>query len=232
MGNIIFTPFEIKAWRGRYGRVEGSGSVFIVKTVGGSKKLIITSIRDYTKTICEAQTLPAVNELIQAVIAGKRALGGDAGGSFLINEFGQVLVPASDGSGQRVIVGEINGTILFDDPLTGKHIDLSDCRKLMSGDAWNRPYVGIPYNLSKASHIYFWRVASSGSSSEYMPDDDDELVSKLRTIRRSGAVRFVVNPYGLVLTKRPKNQAWDREEEWEPVYVGNINPQCWFKKEV
>ncbi len=203
MGNIIFTPCKIKKWIGRYGRVEGSVSVFHVKTVGGSKKLIITSVKDYTKAICEAQTLPAVNELIKAVIAGKKALGGDAGGSFQVNEFGQVLVPASDGSGQRVIVGEIKGTILFDDPLTGKHIDLSDCTKLKSGDAWDRPYVGIPYNLSKASRIYFWRTMSTGSSSEYLPTDDDELVSKLRAIRRFGAVRFIVNPYGLVLTKKP-----------------------------
>lgn len=232
MGNVTFTPCKIKDWTGRYGRVEGAGSVFRVKTVGGSKKLIITSIRDSTKAICEAQTSLAVNELIKAVIAGKRALGGDAGGSFHVNEFGQVLVPASDGSGKRVIVGEIKGTILFDDPLTGKHIDLSDCRKLKSGDEWDRPYVGIPYNLSRASRIYFWRTTSAGGSSEYLPVDDDELVNKLRAIRRTGAARFIVNPYGLVLTKKPKNEIWDREEEWEPVFVGNIKPQCWFKKEV
>ncbi len=232
MGNVIFMPCKIKDWTGRYGRIEGSGSVFRVKTVGGSKKLIITSVRDSTKACCEAQRLPAVNDLIKAVIAGKRVFGGDAGGSFLINEFGQVLVPASDGSGQRVIVGEIKGTILFDDPFTGKHIDLSDCRKLKVGDTWDRPYVGIPYNLSKGSHIYFWRVMSSGGSSEYLPDDDDDLVSRLRAIRRSGAVRFIVNPYGLVLTKRPKNESWGREEEWETVFVGNIKTQCWFKKEV
>lgn len=232
MGKITFTPCEIEEWTGRYSRVEGAGSVFRVKTVGGSKKLIITSVRDYTKAICEAQISPAVNEVIEAVIAGKRALGGDAGGSFLINEFGQVLVPASDGSGQRVIVGELKGTILFDDPLTGKHIDLSDCKKLKSGDAWDRPYIGIPYNLSKASRIYFWRDTAAGGSSEYLPDDDEELVSRLRAVRRYGAVRFIVNPYGLVLTKRPKSEAWDREEEWEPVFIGNIKQQCWFKKEV
>ena len=232
MENAIFTPCKIKDWTGRYGRIEGSGSVFRVKTVGGSKKLIVTSVRDYTKAICEAQASPAVNELIKAVIAGKKALGGDAGGSFLINEFGQVLVPATSGSGQRVIVGEIKGTILFKDPLTGKHIDLSDCRKLKVGDLWNRPYVGIPYNLSKASRIYFWRTMQSGGRSEYLLADDDELVNRLREIRRSGAVRFIVNPYGIVLTKRPKNQVWNREDAWEPVFVGNIEPLSWFEKEV
>lgn len=231
MGNLTFTPCKIKEWTGRYARVEGYASVFRVKTIDGRKKIIITSVSDYTKAICEAQMSPALNEVIKAVIAGKRALGGDAGGSFLINEFGQILVPASDGSGRRVIVGELNGTILFDDPLTGKQIDLSDCNKLKSGDVWDRPYVGIPYNLSKASRIYFWRVNSDGGSSEYLPDNDKELVSRLRAVRRYGAVRFIVNPYGLVLTKRYKNDAWGREEEWETVFVGKINPQYWFVKE-
>lgn len=228
MVNVIFTPCKIKEWTGRYSRIEGDSSVFRVK----SKKLIITSYRDYTKTLYEAKAMSAVNELIKAVIAGKRHLGGDSGGSFLINEFGQVLVPASDGSGRRVIVGEVKGTLMFHDPLTGKQIDLSDSKNLKPGDAWDRPYVGMPYNLDKASRIYFWRATSTGGSREDLPDTDGELISRLRGIRRTGAVRFVVNPYGLVLTKRPKNEVWNHEEEWEPVYVGNIRPQYWFKKEV
>lgn len=232
MPDVTFTSCKIKEWMGRYGRIEGSDSVFRVKTVGGAKKIIITSFQDSARVICEAQSSPAVNNLINAVIAGKRALGSGGGGSFQINEFGQVLVPASDGSGKRVIVGEIKGTILFIDPLTRKQIDLSDCKKLNLGDIWDKPYVGMPYNLSNTSRIYFWRTTSDGGSSEYLKTDYDELVSRLRSIRRYGAVRFIVNPYGIVLTKRPKNKMWDREEEWEPVFVGNIKPQCWFKKEV
>lgn len=234
--NCVFITCHIKAWIGGYGRIEGRDYVFRIKWNNdrGNWWLCISQNTPEGTALCWAHNSEIVCKLVEAVNRGKQHLvpGHQAGGSFQVNEFGQVLVPASDGSGQRVIVGEIKGAVLFDDPLTGKHIDLSDCRKLKAGDVWDRPYVGIPYNLSKASRIYFWRITSAGGNSEYLPAEDDELVSKLRAIRRSGAVRFVVNPYGIVLTKRPKNQTWNREEEWEPVFVGNIKPQYWFKKEV
>ena len=46
--------------------------------------------------------------------------------SFLINEFGKVLVPASDGAGQRLLAGRLSGTLLFENPfLPEEPIDLS-----------------------------------------------------------------------------------------------------------
>ena len=58
-----------------------------------------------------------------------------------------------------------------------------------------------------------------------------DLIEALRSIRRYGAVRFIVNPYGLVLTKRPPAGRWSAEELWEPVFVGKINLDLWFEKE-
>jgi hypothetical protein len=174
----------------------------------------------------------AVRQLTAAVIAAKRRLGGTGGGSFQINEFGQVLVPASDNSGQRLIVGELSGSILFKDPFQDDMlIDLGDVRGLRCGDPWPKPYVGCPYNLSGRSQIYFYRMHAEGGNSEYPLAQDGDLVRALRAVRRTGAVRFIVNPHGVVLTKRP-NGRWQAEEEWEPVFVGRINLNRWFKKEM
>ena len=102
---------------------------------------------------------------------------------------------------------------------------------LSTGAPWPLPYVGIPYNLHKSSKIYYYRESNDGGKSEYPPQQDLKLVMALRSIRRSGAARFIVNPYGLVLTKVPPQGAWALEEKWEPVFVGKINRRLWFKKE-
>tara|TARA_B100000315_G_C14487395_1_gene545837 strand:- start:838 stop:1221 length:384 start_codon:yes stop_codon:yes gene_type:complete len=124
----------------------------------------------------------------------------------------------------RVIVGEINGSILFDNPFDDEdNIDISDSGGLNCGDPWKLPYVGIPHNLNRDNEIYFRQSHQRGIDFKLPPEQDRELVNKLRNVRPTGPVRFIVNPYGIVLTKRPP--------EWEPVYVGHINYNCWFGKE-
>lgn len=136
------------------------------------------------------------------------------------------------GLGIRVIVGEIEGCILFENPFDDEvDIDISDFSRLECGDPWNRPYVGVPYNLRGTdSEICFYKDVNSRNS-ESPPTQDDELIRKLRQVRRLGAVRFIVNPYGIVLTKRPPEGAWVSEEKLVPVYVGRIDYNCWFEKE-
>jgi hypothetical protein len=69
-----------------------------------------------------------------------------------------------------------------------------------------------------------------GGTSEYPLAQDMELIRTLRAVRRTGPVRFIVNPYGVVLTKRPCD-ARQAEEQWEPVFIGRINLTRWFQKE-
>ena len=86
--------------------------------------------------------------------------------------------------------------------------------------------------------IIFPRVVASTSSivhrigkiPQYPPHQDQDLIEAIREVRHWGSVKFVVNPFGLVLTKRPERQQWD-EEKWDPVYVGRIDYQQWFAKE-
>ena len=227
-----FKPIETKPWLGRYGRIPGEESVFHIKRVHG--RMCITAIwktGDYVAT-CKACNCQGVSGLTQAIIKAKKRLGGYGGGAFVINEFGQVIVPASDNSGRRVLMGEIVGPFYLENPFDEDAlIDLSNTDGLKCGDRWTQPYIGTPYNLSKRSEIYFYRKTNEGGKAEYLPAQDQQLIKSLRSIRRYGAVRFIVNPYGVVLTKRPPKGDWSQQEEWQSVFVGYINYNYWFSKE-
>jgi len=230
--SLTFTACCVRIWDGRYARIPGDQSVFHIQTSGARWCPVIVWHREDGVGTCAAIDAPAVRKLSEAVIAAKRRLGGTGGGSFLINEFGQVLVPASDGSGRRMLVGEVSGPLIFNNPFQDRAVlDLSDASGLQCGAPWPKPYVGFPYNLSNRSLIYFYRMDDEGGCSEYPHSQDTDLVRALRTVRRSGAVRFLVNPAGIVLTKRPPDGVWSAEEQWEPVFVGRIKPSCWFGKE-
>lgn len=206
--------------------------MFHVQTVEGRWCPVILWQREDELGTCVAIDSPAVRQLTEAVRAAKRQFGGTGGGSFQINEFGQVLVPASDNSRRRHLAGEVSGAICFKDPFQDEGvIDLGDVAGLRCGDPWHKPYVGCPYNLSGRSRIYFYRIDAVGGVSEYLPAQDIELIGALRTVRRAGPARFIVNPAGVVLTKRPPHGGWRAEEQWEPVFVGRICLSRWFDKE-
>ncbi len=177
------------------------------------------------------ETSRGIKELVGAVNKAKIRISRRPGGIFLINEFGQVIVPSSRSDGKRLLVGEVDGVLLFKNPSNGNIIDLSDDTGLQSGDLWEKPYIGVKYNLNSRSNIYYYRYCSEQNKSEYPSKQDDELIKKLRKIRRYGSVRFIVNQYGLVLTKIPEGEYCRDEDKWIPVYVGRINYNLWFKKE-
>lgn len=181
---------------------------------------------------CSAVRCSAAEELAKAVERAKLHAGGGGGGSFVINEFGQVLVPASDGGGRRFLAGQLEGRLLFENPFDANDaLDLGECSNLHPGDPWKLPYVGFPYNLNGRSQIYFYRVDDEGGKSVFPQRQDASLIQTLRRIRRTGAVRFIVNPAGIVLTKCPEGENWSPEESWQPVFVGRINRSQWFEKE-
>ena len=181
---------------------------------------------------CAAVACPAAEEMAEAVERAKRHAGGTGGGSFVINEFGQVLVPASDGGGQRYLAGCLEGQLAFENPFDPDDvIDLGDCKHLQPGDPWKLPYVGIPFNLNRRSKLYFYRMDDEGGRSEYPPQQDGALIQTLRQLRRTGAVRFIVNPAGVVITKCPADGEWSPEESWQPFFVGHIDKSKWFEME-
>ena len=154
---------------------------------------------------------------------------GSSGGSFLINEFGQVLVPSNDGDGRVMFIGDIDihdSLMLFFNPLSGAIIDLSYDLDLEFREYWDRPCVGMVYNLSQKNRLYYYSTYYLGSKYEEVPCQDENLIALIREIRPGGAVTFIVNPYGIVLTKKlgdPINRH---------TYIGRINYDLWFDKEL
>lgn len=220
-----FKKTDIRDWKGRYSRIPGRTPVFHLKKDGGRNRVAVYWSKDGEVATCFAADSAGVSAMTAAIEKAKVAMGGRGGGSFQINEFGQVLVPSQDGA-KRMLAGEISGKIEFRDPWGGA-FDLSDAEGCANGDDWKLPYVGMKFNLSKRSEIYLWQ-----GEPLYPYKQDRELIGDIRRIRRYGAVRFIVNPWGIVLTKRPPDGEWTGDEsEWDPVYVGRISHDNWFNKE-
>jgi hypothetical protein len=176
---------------------------------------------------CPVIETPDVKAVAVAVNETKRRHAGQPGGSFVINEFGQVISPIQN-SRHRFLVGITSGILWFEDPWNdGQKLNLNAADGLHCGDEWKLPYLGLQYQLSAGSEIYFWREDEERSCKECPPHQDRDLIELLREIRPNGAVRFIVNHYGLVLTKKPIGR-----DQWQAVFVGRINPDKWFSKEV
>lgn len=233
--HVITTHFEAcqpTPWNGRYGRVMGDSSVFHLRhTQQGLWPVLIWETDDGLAT-CRAVDCAAAVELSEAVARTKRHAGGEGGGAFLIDEYGRVIVPASDGAGRRFLAGRLHGRLLFENPLLPEEpIDLGDTEGLKNGDPWRLPYIGMPYHLHRGGRIYFYQQDEFGGRSIYPPQQDSDLIRAIRNLRPYGPVRIVVTPGGLVLTKLPPEGRMLTEDRWEPVFVAAINLDNWFEED-
>jgi len=229
---FIFHSSGLYWWKGRYGRLYG-GSYW--KVTVKDEILVEWNVDNETKITLQTKKDAELQRLAVTINQAKRCFGSYGGGAFLINEFGQVIVPSTNGDGRRILVGEIEGNILLLNPEDGKWIDISDDSGFKTGDKWPKPYLGNVYRLSKNDRVYYLDENEDEREVIYPPKQDLSLIEKLRTVRPDGRARFIVNPYGIVLTKVPV-LSWDSningdETSWLPVYVGRINYQKWFEKE-
>lgn len=226
--HLWFRGVSPRPWAGRYRRVPGEARAFHIERIDGEWRATARLDRDgYTGTCILAGDGDS-SALVAAVNGGKAAQGAPPGGAFLVDEYGRVLVPSADGVGSSVfVVGECGGPLLFADPFEpGSVFDLYDDADLEPGDLWDRPYVGIRYQLSKYGELYYWDEEESGAEKLLPSSQDERLIASIRAVRGEpwGAVRFLVGPGGVVLTKRPP--------DWEPCYVGRLDFDLWFPKEV
>lgn len=232
--NTAITQFEIcqpTLWHGHYSRVMGDRGVFHLRYIGGRLWPILLWDSDGGLALCPAIHCPAAVALAHAVARAKQHAGGEGGGSFVIDEYGRVIVPASDGAGRRFLAGQLSGRLLFENPFVPqKPIDLGDHESFENGDPWRLPYIGIPYHLHRDSRIYFYQQDEHGGRAIYPRQQDFELIRAIRKLRPYGAVRIIITFGGLVLTKIPSG-SWASEDRWEPVFVGTVNFNSWFEKE-
>lgn len=225
-----FSPVKSQLWQGKYKRIPGQTTVFHVRLQKGQWWPWVDWETRSGVSHCAMVDSVAARRLASAVNSGKGYLMGSAGGAFLVNEYGQVLVPDKSGTGNVALVGEWAGGFLFHDPLQLDRIfDLTEEGPVQKGDTWDLPYVGIPYNLSRRNQIYFWEENRSGGRKVVPAEQDSFLISALRSVRPFGPVRFLVTVGGLVLTKVPV-RGWS-EGKTEARFVGKVNYNRWFPKE-
>lgn len=222
---LRFRPVRPASWQGRYARIPGETTVFHLRYTTDGWWPVVDWTRGDDTGHCWMVDSDDVPALVAGVLAGKRALGVAPGGAFLVNEFGQVLVPASDAEGTSVVlVGECSGPLMFENPFdSARPIDIGG-GGLRPGEPWDRPYIGVPHNLNHRNEICFKDVGPYGHDWLQPPTQDVELIDALRALRPSGFIRFIVTVGGLVVTKV--------EPHWEPRFVGQINHSRWFAKEV
>ena len=183
-------PCRPSPWHGRYARIPGHCTAFHLVQVRGR----------LGQSCCGTSTggdLPRSRVRCRRRAGRRRGpakgyAGGSGHGSFHIDEFGQALVPASDGSGRRTWPG-IKGRLLFEIRFCPEElIDLAITRRLQPGDPWKLPYVGIPHNLHREGRIYFYKKDEYGGRVMYPPQQDEGLIRVIRSLRPRKAVRFIV----------------------------------------
>lgn len=225
-GTSLFRTHRPRRWNGRYSRIPGETSVFHLQHQHNRLWPAVIWDTEDGRATCFAHDGEPAASLAPAVENAKRMAGGSGGGSFAINEFGQVLVPASDGGGRRYLVGQLNGCLTFDNPFDEDDpIDMADVSSLYTGDPWQLPYVGMPFRLNPSRGIAFRQSSHDHSYDLYPTSQDPRLIQALAEVRGWNGGRFIVNYAGIVLTRL------EQDGFWGPVYVGSIDLNRWFERE-
>lgn len=231
VGTAPFQRLTLSPWNGRYARIPGETSVCHLENVRGRLWPVIKWRQGDDYANWPAVSSAAAAALSEAVAAAKQYAGGSGGGAFQINEFGQVIVPASDVDYRRFLAGLLLGPLHFENPLVPEQpIDLAGDDYLQTGDPWKLPYVGMPFVFNEGT-IYFKQHDGNGRHRLYPPRQDEDLIRELRHLRPRGG-RIVVTHAGAVLTKVSSGYPRDDDEaSYQPVYVGSIDPNRWFHME-
>lgn len=228
-----FCPEVPRPWMGRYNRIPGEASVFHIRfsrVVGHFWPLALSRINgeilEYLFADCSA-----TRTLTAHICRLQQRINGFPGGSFVINEYGQVLVPDTNEYRSRYYVGRLIGDWKLRDPENlSRLVSLDADVTMRCGDVWARPYVGVPYRLSRSDRIYFVQRLPDGEKILYPRKQDLRLIALLRRLRKWGPMSFIVNPFGVVLTKQADCLS-SYEEVWTPVFVGRVDYSTWFERE-
>lgn len=221
MPEFKFQLIKARIWKGRYRKPAGKEPTYHVSSQGDVNLIWYD---DGLRAKCPVIVSAAVKQMADAVNSIKRAKVGQAGGSFVINEFGQVISPIME-SRDRYLVGECEGILYFENSMNRNEKTSLDSSGMKLGAEWKKPYIGMAYNLDQYDRICFRKEDDDGCAEVYPSQQDTELIKKLRTVREVGYIRFIVNQYGVALTKKEING------NWKAIYIGQINYNKWFSKE-
>jgi hypothetical protein len=214
---------SLQEWHGFYSRIPGEQSAWHVRQrLGQWGACVLWIQRDGNLWTCWVADHRLCSELGSAVNEAKGFLGASPGGSFHVNEFRQILVPARDSDGRIAVAGVLEGDVEFISP-DGDRVNFTGAGA-KCGDVWQAPYVGMKFRLSRMpnNRVSRSRVGRDGEFQEWPPTQDGELIRRLRSLRGASGGRFVVTHEGTVITK------CETINGWSPTFVGRIDPSRWF----
>lgn len=222
--DIEFRGRKPVPWTGRYTRIPGRTPVFHVRA-NGTGYAYWNTFEDDEWLTSDFRPHPELSRMLKAINAAKEAATRRRGGSFIINEYGQVICSIFR-SHRRYWVGDLKGVPLFNDPRNPKKpFSLLPPANTPEGTFWDLPYIGLKFNVHYDDSLRFKHSDEDGYRWVHLNGRADQvLIDKLRRLRpQAGVIRFIVNLHGVVLTKV--------EPDWKPVYVGRLNFNRWFEKE-
>lgn len=178
-------------------------------------------------------------ELVAMVNSIKRQAGFHEGGQFSINEFRQVIVPATNSMGDGEVgyyyAGEYHQDIVLEldgESFSGRPVDSSG-RGLKPGESWSgRPRPGICYKLKAgAADIEFLVKISAGREKIYRLSKfvgaagARKTAGKIAQIKGQRGGRFFINEYRAMFCPVHEGQFTD----WK--FIGMLESgDAWFPK--
>ena len=155
----------------------------------------------------------------------KRNAPGRFDGTFLINEFGNVLVPSRDSS-QILHVGDWHGPIWLEDAYSpaADPIELYGVEGLVIGDAWKRPYVGSSYTTAVVGSRVVVSAREGKGALGIRGYFEGEVLPLLRRVHWDSKMHFLVTHGGLVLTRVVLSS---RGKPEPPVFCGTLDLERW-----
>ena len=169
-------------------------------------------------------------ELVNMVNRIKLEVNGKPFGSFYINEYKQVLVPAV-GSEDYFLAGEYREPLRFEFEgkiISGEAVDLEG-HPLSPGDTWVGPHPGIPYTLCAGGNDIKYTTTPSPNVEKTVKlskaigvDEAKTVASKIQGFKGFAGGRFYVNEFCSIFS--PIQEGY----EYRYVYIGRLDLDTWF----
>ena len=193
----------------------------------GSVITLIYSTQDDERWYATTEEHP---ELVRMVNEVKLSLGQPPHGSFYINEYKQIIVPAV-GTDQYYFAGKYESSLRFEfegTVLSGEPVDLEG-NPLSPGDTWVGPHPGIPYKLSAGGNDIKYTIRPRPNVEKDIKlskvighEAAKDVAAQIRAFRGYQGGRFYVNEFSTIFT--PIQEGW----ELRYVYVGQLDLSQWF----
>lgn len=177
-------------------------------------------------------TIEDHSELAQMVNQVKIKACGKPNGSFYINEYDQVIVPAV-GSNEYFLAGVYSKRLHFrfeGKAISGAPVDW-DGNQLHPGAQWVGPHAGIPYTLTAGGDDVYYQFSPRSDvtrkiklSKQIGIRDAAAVADQIRSVKGFLGGRFYVNEFHAIFT--PLNDNGDLTY----VYIGQLDLKKWFAR--